>query len=241
MEYTKEERRHWLILQCRYYNGEEEAPEEFSSEQGSFWYYEQCWVSFNLEDPFYMKHLQEEIKAYDLTTAIWDRTPLTMKAVLVNRYLHWSGCYIPVEDELKNFDLNYYPKYVERETNRERRHKKRLTELMKKCRLYDGMYITKYLSDGQKAFAWRCEKEWANNLADSYSNRQMYFKEFMKVPYLNVRPWDYWKNLAHKYNIPATLLACIGIHYKDFSEKCKSEMHKDFESFIIDYSNMEQE
>lgn len=39
-----------LILDCRYYNGEGEAPETIRVEKRMFWFYEKCWVDFVLNN-----------------------------------------------------------------------------------------------------------------------------------------------------------------------------------------------
>lgn len=49
MAFTKEDKRRWLILQCRYYNGEEKEPKHFMHEDAMYWYYEKCWVEFNFK------------------------------------------------------------------------------------------------------------------------------------------------------------------------------------------------
>lgn len=91
---TREE----LLLDCRYYNGEEEPPEGTDS---LMWGYEEAWVRMVLEnnptpqrclDYYTRSHKLPEILPYEA-----DGTPLSLKAILWNRLDHWS--YYPADGE----------------------------------------------------------------------------------------------------------------------------------------------
>lgn len=96
---TREE----LILDCRYYNGEEEAPETIPTEKKMFWFYEQCWVRFILNnDSIIQDSMDYFCSVYHLDTMLpedEDGTPLTLKAILFNRYDHWCGRYSQSHEE----------------------------------------------------------------------------------------------------------------------------------------------
>ena len=86
-----------LILDCRYYNGEGEAPETIRVEKRMFWFYEKCWVDFVLNND---KTLQDSMDYYcgvyhldEMLPQENDGTPLSLKAILFNRYDHWCGRY----------------------------------------------------------------------------------------------------------------------------------------------------
>lgn len=87
---TREE----LILDCRYYNGEEDVPDSLPEGDEIFWDYERVWVSWMLEEP---DKLQTKIdyftQEYDLPNLLpeGDGTPLGLKALLFNRYDYWNG------------------------------------------------------------------------------------------------------------------------------------------------------
>ena len=88
---TREE----FILDCRYYNGEEEPPETLTEWERLLWNYEKVWVREMLKDE---SHIQESIdyytKWYDLPSILpfeKDGTPLGIKAILWNRCEHWAG------------------------------------------------------------------------------------------------------------------------------------------------------
>ena len=104
-----------LIRQCRYYKGESENPFEGST-KAMLWYYEQCWVSFeeSLDDSSKAEVLKESIDGYirlglqDFSKD--DGTPIGIKAILLNRYLHWGGMLI--EDEVEAFKRWYVREYL---------------------------------------------------------------------------------------------------------------------------------
>lgn len=110
---TKEE----LILDCRYYNGEEEFPDSLPEEKAIFWDYERVWIRWNLEG---FDRLQEDIdyftEVYDLPHLLPsdDGTPLGLKALLFNRYDHWVGIYGSQsrEDYALNFKSWYIREYI---------------------------------------------------------------------------------------------------------------------------------
>ncbi len=87
---TREE----LILDCRYYNGEDEVPGSLPEGKAIFWDYEQVWVRWMLEGS---DKLQKKIdyftREYDLPHLLSedDGTPLGLKALLFNRYDYWNG------------------------------------------------------------------------------------------------------------------------------------------------------
>ena len=104
---TREE----LILDCRYYNGEEEVPEGVDS---LMWGYEEAWVRMVLENsPTPQKCLDYYSRTYDLPSILpyeEDGTPISLKAILWNRLDHWS--YLPANAQ--DFKKWYQEKYVAR-------------------------------------------------------------------------------------------------------------------------------
>lgn len=82
-----------LLEQCHYYKGERLCP--FRSQmKGMLFNYERCWVKFNLF-PQDHPHIEEDLDYYkhcglaDLCPN--DGVPMSMKALLLNRWLHWGG------------------------------------------------------------------------------------------------------------------------------------------------------
>lgn len=127
----REDRRKKLILQCRYYNGETEMPRaknEAPADYGLFWDYEQRWVEWSLEGDSMIRMFEEGIREFHLESKDGDKTPLTLKALLLNRYMHWSGDYLSTEELLANFEAWYARDYLMWETNAERSQKHEMTD-----------------------------------------------------------------------------------------------------------------
>lgn len=105
---TREE----LIKQCRYYKGEKECPND-KREDEMLWFYEERWCTFCIERPEY---IEEIIKDYNNTPfsdfSNTDGVPLSLKALLFNRYCHWSGGYgLDVDNQgFKDWYNTYYKK-----------------------------------------------------------------------------------------------------------------------------------
>lgn len=102
-----------LILFCRYYKGEKNNPyEEKYQDKASLWDYERFWIEHNFtEDGRYL--LSEYINDYtSVGLALFemqDDTPVSLKALLFNRYCHWrSGSMIECVEPFKDFYLKYY-------------------------------------------------------------------------------------------------------------------------------------
>ncbi len=97
-----------LIRQCHYYKGEEENP--FPDWKQLWWYYEECWVKFNME-PNGRKHLKNDLKYYKSVglgnISPNDGVPMSMKALLFNRWCHWSYDCDPEEFRKWYLELDY--------------------------------------------------------------------------------------------------------------------------------------
>ena len=105
---TREE----LILDCRYYNGEDDAPETIPVEKRMFWNYERSWIEFVLRnDEILQDSLDYFTEVYhlpDLLPEDLDATPLSLKAILFNRYDHWIGRYSQSHEEYGNQMKEWY-------------------------------------------------------------------------------------------------------------------------------------
>lgn len=90
-----------LIKLCRYYKGEKECPEKLNKEgYGTIWFYEQIWV----QNPDFRDETDDidNINFYGYKHAglidfnVGDGVPVSLKALLFNRYCHWSGYGDPI-------------------------------------------------------------------------------------------------------------------------------------------------
>lgn len=82
-----------LVHYCRYYRGEKENP--FEGTKGMLWQWEKTWVlnltENNEEDEKYMSQILEDYLLAGLKDfEKWDDTPITLKALLYNRFDHWN-------------------------------------------------------------------------------------------------------------------------------------------------------
>ena len=114
-------RRQYLLSQCRYYNGESEPPRSLPEGCALMWDYEWHWVLWSLKNDPMMEQFQRKIEEFHLENKEGDDTPLTMKALLLNRYLHWCGAYASIEEALKHFEKWYESHYLIWSTNDERK------------------------------------------------------------------------------------------------------------------------
>jgi len=84
-----------IALDCRYFNDEKEAPDSIPENKKMFWDYERAWVyEFYMwgEDHAFRKDVLHFTELYDLPNLIpEDDAPISLKALLFNRYDHWIG------------------------------------------------------------------------------------------------------------------------------------------------------
>ncbi len=109
---TREE----LILDCRYYNGEDEVPTTMSAGNAIFWDYERVWAGWVLEGcDKLQKNIDHYSKVYDLPNLLPenDGTPLGLKALLFSRYEYWN-CYMggSIDRYAQGFKEWYFEQYV---------------------------------------------------------------------------------------------------------------------------------
>ena len=75
---------------CRYYNGEDECPKGV---RVSFWEYERSWVDMSMSQGYILSNMIDDYIAYGLANfEVTDNAPMSLKAVLFNKFSHWSGC-----------------------------------------------------------------------------------------------------------------------------------------------------
>ena len=94
-----------LLKHCRYYKGEKDCPESIEKAgKGSFWFYESVWVKRDGG-----KYEDEDYTKYGLIDfATTDSTPLSLKKILFNRFMHWSDY-----GNAQQFKEWYFKQYME--------------------------------------------------------------------------------------------------------------------------------
>ena len=89
-----------LLQFTQYYKGEKECPKSCSN--SNFWSYEKMWVEDAEERAEYNPRVLE-YKRYVLPFYNEDDgIPLSLKALLYNRYSHWNSSF-PIENEINGF------------------------------------------------------------------------------------------------------------------------------------------
>lgn len=105
----------------------------------------------------------------------------------------------------------------------------RISKLVKLCHFYRGDSVAPYYLSPIAKICWQYEKEWAESLAESYTNRDKYIAYYKKR--FNDKPLDFHLKL----NMPKSLF-CY------FLLKCDSDcfihewIHAPFELFSERYS-----
>ena len=100
---------------CRYYKGEKKNPFK-NGDNAVFWVYEMKWIEFTLEacqnkDTVLSTYIDEYIAAGLSQFEITDKVPATLKALLFNRYLHFTSYSLKEGAEhFKTFYIKQYKK-----------------------------------------------------------------------------------------------------------------------------------
>lgn len=232
-EYTIEDQRRHLILQCRYYNGEEVCPPE---ENGQFWFYEKVWVEKAIAQKENLYGTIKEYLFYGLADfEKSDGTPIGIKAILFNRYEHWVGYDNESHDGFKAWYRQHYQKQP---THKFIRAQQRRPGLIAKCRYYHGEEECPFITP-KDSQPWEWEKEWVDALADSWTYRDKVQHEFVhsaELKPLNLSSLDMMRKRAESLKIPYTLYLHFAVRFgKAYVGGFKHEMEEYFDFWIYDY------
>jgi hypothetical protein len=112
LDFEKLDTKEPLLSHCRYYKGEQKCPKSIEDkDMANIWQYEKMWVErSDLHDEKEYnstEYLNYGLKDFEAN----DGTPLTLKALLFNRFCHWVGGY-GVDDDIKNFKEWYFNFYI---------------------------------------------------------------------------------------------------------------------------------
>ena len=99
-----------LLKFCRYYKGENDCPFD-DSNMSAIWFYERAWV----EDIFYNRYDDKLIDEYVCVGlglfSQFDKVPVTLKALLFNRYAKGCQSLVDAVEPFKLFYNKYYNIY----------------------------------------------------------------------------------------------------------------------------------
>lgn len=192
--------------------------------------YERGWVNRRLKND-YEFHVDEEYLmdiGADFEKA--DATPIDLKSIIYNRYVHWClGDYVD-DKGIQGFKKWYRERYACRPTWRQVRQNERGKKLLDKCLYYKGEkdnpweYCYTDLLRKRKIY-WYIERSWYNLLVFSYKNAlSTKIKEMHLLEYFNAQ------------NCPVSLIECV-ISYdmiiakRDGKKYGAVEMLQSFESY----------
>ena len=101
-----------LLQFTQYYKGEKECPR--SCANSNFWAYEKMWIENEDEraedHPRVLEYKRYVLPFYNEEDGI----PLSLKALLYNRYTHWSSGSCAIEDEVRGFKEFLQENYLRR-------------------------------------------------------------------------------------------------------------------------------
>ena len=167
----------------------------FLENAATAWRYECFWVDeFDNENT---KHLSEANKYYANDLKDFepnDGTPIELKALLWNRYEHWTS------GRLEDFKQWYLKHYQSRPTNRQRRAEERKKTLIPMCRYYKGEAECPHKFQENGSLFWDYERHWVEALSYSYRRGEEWRKTVEK---------EHLEAFAKKHNIPATLVGLL--------------------------------
>lgn len=199
--------RHERILDCRYYNGEDNPPAETNA---MFWHYECGWANGKHEN---WEGEKKELSDLGLTQWLFenDGTQPDFKCLLFYRYCHWVGMYEGTDGFLRW----YADQYVRpRLTNRQRRANNRKKKLTAMCRYYKGEPENPYKGTPDQ-MTWYYESCWIEQLSASYENAKMFRHEV----------GNKFDDIAEKYNVPRSLIGLFLNRYEHWASW--GEVHLD--------------
>lgn len=192
MAYSKEDLKQHYILMCRYYDGtsfdmykkkhadtimsegdtHSTMENELPTPANIFFGYEEHWVNERINGYDDYGRTQEYIAYGHEDFDKNDGTPISLKALLWNKYYHWGG-WMPDQE---SFRIWYRENYSCEPTNQEKRAAKRKILLIKKCIYYKGEKVNPWevtpfieFNEQRKRF-WELEKQWVKALSISYNS-----------------------------------------------------------------------
>lgn len=87
--------KNFLLSLCRYYKGEKKNP----NPSNKLWEIENVWVTISMgKEPDFGNFLSEYLAAGLRTFNMYDDTPITLKAMLYNRFMQYADGMASVEE-----------------------------------------------------------------------------------------------------------------------------------------------
>ena len=235
--YSKEDRRKYLILQCRYYNGEEENPFakilETQEIDKSHLPPPECMKPEYALSPDKVAELQHAGGAWGYERW-WVEACLGEKPDFKNEIEEYQayGCKgfeeedgTPIslkatfwnrfyhwggwlDKDSSEFKKWYKTYYQKRETNLQRRTRQRKVELTAKCRFYKGEENNPFVQTSDELM-WDYESVWVERMAKSYQEGDKWRQRLTS---------EHLDHLPKKYEIPSSLVGLLLNRYMYWSD-----------------------
>lgn len=188
--------------------------------------YEEHWVKEQLNGKIDNGCIGEYVAYGNKDFDADDGTPISLKALLWNRYYHWGG-WMPDQEAFRKWYRTYYSSEP---TNREKRAMKRRLGLVAKCLYYHGEETNPWdvigVADDNlwRKWYWNLEREWVDALSMSYNT---YLAKHDRLKMWGVE--DFFK----KEDVPLSLINHILGWHNHIAENNNSSL--DHDSAIVCY------
>lgn len=96
-----------LLKYCRYYHYEKECPYK-DHDRSMLWDYERTWIADMIADADFSNCLREYLAVGLRDFSMTDDTPITLKAMLFNRYAKTAYSMQDAVEPFKDFYKKYY-------------------------------------------------------------------------------------------------------------------------------------
>lgn len=209
---------------CRYYKGEASNPYDGKDQdKAMLWFYESCWVKeaskAQDEANVYAEYVSDYKHAGLGNFAASDGVPLSLKALLFNRYARGCNSMADAVQPFKEFYTRYYVDTPTDNVN--------IKQLLSQCRYYKGQDNCPY-NDAQRALFWRVERYYV----DAYSNEA---SQYSKLVTDAVRTYLHYglEGFAASDSVPLPIKALLLNRHFKYAEREDEREVEHFKEFYL--------
>lgn len=160
-----------LIKQCHYYNGEDTDPfERVDQNKSMIRFYESYWVNQRSRGNRLTDYLNEYLAAGLRDFEAGDQVPVSLKAVLFNRYQ--KGSYSTDTEYFKAFYRQYY-------SSSEQPQRSTKDDLIAKCHVFNGEDQCPSDLAEWKQYIWKYERFWVDSTINKDSDLQVFVQDYI--------------------------------------------------------------
>ena len=160
-----------LIKQCHYYNGEDTDPfERVDQNKSMIRFYESYWVNQRSRGNSLTDYLNEYLAAGLRDFEAGDQVPVSLKAVLFNRYQ--KGSYSTDTEYFKAFYRQYY-------SSSEQPQRSTKDDLIAKCHVFNGEDQCPSDLTEWNQYIWKYERFWVDSTINNDSDLQAFVQDYI--------------------------------------------------------------